>query len=503
LQMGTTNSVIIRWRTNAPTDSRVLFGSDYNNLDREIVDETEVTEHIMELSNLSPDNKYYYAIGNSGNVMAGSDLDHFFRTAPEVGSKKPVRIWVIGDSGTKNDNARAVRDAFLDYTRDTYSDVWLMLGDNAYSDGKDSEYQEAVFENMYEDILINTILWSTPGNHDYRSANLSDESGPYFDIFSFPKNGEAGGLSSGTEAYYSFDFANIHFVSLDSHDSDRDLGSPMLTWLENDLASTTQDWIIAFWHHPPYSKGSHDSDASGHLTEVRENFLPILESYGVDLVLNGHSHAYERSYLLNEHYGYSNTLNNSMIVDNGDGKSDGDGAYVKTITGSEAGNGAVYCVAGSSGKTSGGSLDHPAMYSSLNELGSVLIDVNDNQFDFKFITDQGTIMDYFSIEKEDTSSSDTTITSILNSYSQPVSIYPNIIGSQNQQIAIRGIDENEQLIHLAIYDAIGSLVYQQSINLHTSRKETLIKIPSHLGLGLHYINIIGSENMYGSRFIKQ
>ncbi|MFT5106174.1 MAG: 3',5'-cyclic AMP phosphodiesterase CpdA [Verrucomicrobiales bacterium] len=65
----------------------------------------------------------------------------------------------------------------------------------------------------------------------------------------------------------------------------------MASWLENDLASTTQEWIFAFWHHPPYTKGSHNSDIEINLVQMRESFLPILESYCVDLVLGGHSHS--------------------------------------------------------------------------------------------------------------------------------------------------------------------------------------------------------------------
>jgi 3',5'-cyclic AMP phosphodiesterase CpdA len=67
----------------------------------------------------------------------------------------------------------------------------------------------------------------------------------------------------------------------------------MLTWLQADLESTTQDWIIALWHHPPYTKGSHNSDTETELIEMRQNVLPILEAGGVDLVLTGHSHCYE------------------------------------------------------------------------------------------------------------------------------------------------------------------------------------------------------------------
>ena len=73
----------------------------------------------------------------------------------------------------------------------------------------------------------------------------------------------------------------------------------MATWLRSDLASTSQNWTIAFWHHPPYSKGSHDSDTEYELVGMREVFLPILEANGVDLVLTGHSHDYERTWLIN------------------------------------------------------------------------------------------------------------------------------------------------------------------------------------------------------------
>src|SRR5687767_14015961 len=113
--------------------------------------------------------------------------------------------------------------------------------------------------------------------------------------------------------------------------------------------------MIAYWHHPPYSKGSHDSDnTNGHdpeLVEMREQALPILEAHGVDLVLSGHSHSYERSYFLRGHYGHSTTFDPTMKLDNGDGRSDGTGTYNKTARARGGNDGAVYVVAGSSGPT--------------------------------------------------------------------------------------------------------------------------------------------------------
>ena len=133
----------------------------------------------------------------------------------------------------------------------------------------------------------------------------------------------------------------------------------MLTWLEQDLAATEKDWIIAFWHSPPYSKGSHDSDFEANLVGMREQVVPILETYGVDLVLCGHSHSYERSFLLNGHYGSSATLTPAMVLDPGSGRSEETGAYNKSLGGPDASRGAVYVVAGSAGQTGFG-LTRPA-----------------------------------------------------------------------------------------------------------------------------------------------
>jgi hypothetical protein len=170
----------------------------------------------------------------------------------------------------------------------------------------------------------------------------------------------------------------------------------MLAWLRADLAATDAPWIVAFWHHPPYSKGSHDSDHEIELIEMRERFLPVLEAHGVDLVLAGHSHSYERSVLLDRHYGPSNTLAPGMVLDGGDGRTDGDGAYQKPGA-DGAHEGAVYAVAGSSGRLGGGNLDHPVMTLSLRELGSLVLDVEGRELRGSFLQADGTVADSFSI----------------------------------------------------------------------------------------------------------
>ncbi len=394
LQVGTPTSGVVRWRTNAATDSRVRYGSAPGVWAGAAGDGATTTEHEIALVGLQADTRYYYDVGTSSGPLAGGTADHFFITAPLPGTPKPTRVWLLGDSGTANAAAAAVRTAYEAYTGARGTDLWLMLGDNAYTTGTDAEYQAAVFA-MYPRFLQQCFLWPTRGNHDTLHAGANND---YYEIFTLPTAGQAGGLASGNEAYYSFDYNDTHFICLDSEGSDRTSGGPMLTWLAADLAAATQRWIIAFWHHPPYTKGSHDSDnpadSGGRMRDMRENALPILEAGGVDAVFCGHSHSYERSFLLDGHYGVSTTLTPVMVVDGAAGP------YHKTSGGPQPHEGAVYVVAGSSGQISGGPLNHPVMvHASLNVLGSVVMDIDGKQLHAAFIDAAGATRDQFTIIK--------------------------------------------------------------------------------------------------------
>lgn len=393
LQSGTSTSTIVKWRTSNSTNSQVWYGTDVNNLNQTEVVSGSQTDHQVTVSGLVTNTIYYYAIGDSSGQMEGGsgDASHYFKTAPTIGSSQPVTAWVLGDCGTANNEQQMVRDAYYNYIGSNHTDMVLLLGDNAYDDGFDNEYQTAFFD-VYPDKLKNSISWSCPGNHDYFGSGLNNA---YYDIFSFPTSGEAGGLSSNTEKYYSFDYANIHVISLDSHDENRNTGSPMLTWLENDLAATTQEWIIVMFHHPPYSKGSHDSDDTSEerMIEMRENVLPICESYGVDLVLSGHSHSYERSKLINGHYGFSNTYDPLLHdIDGGNGQLNGSGAYQQNASV----EGTVYVVTGSAGGSSSVG-NHPVMYFSKDQVGSTILEVDGNQMDVKFLNENGVVEDFLTL----------------------------------------------------------------------------------------------------------
>ncbi|WP_273272542.1 metallophosphoesterase [Maribacter polysiphoniae] len=495
LQTGTPTSVIVKWRTDIATESVVNYGRVLGSLTKNETSKTLTTEHEVALSGLTPNTKYYFNIGNLTEVLSESVTgDMYVITAPTVGTDQFVRAWIIGDPGTGNTFQRWVRDAYYNYvdataTNTGKTDMMLFLGDNAYNTGKDSEYQNAFFD-VYDDMFKKSVAWSCLGNHDGDSADSATQSGPYYDIFTFPTAGEAGGTPSGTEAYYSFDYANIHFIILDSHHTSREVGGPMYTWALTDIQNTAQDWVVTLFHHPAYSKGSHDSDVDHRPVEMRENFMPMLEANGVDLVLNGHSHSYERSYFLNGHQGLAHTFNEEEITKGGntvgangkgDGKEDGDGAYQKAGTDPE---GAVYITTGSAGQISGGDLNHQAMYISLNKLGSCVMEIEDDgnggqNMDIKFIRETGEIDDYFTIHK-------TGVTSIANT-NEPKPKSGKVHYVVGTDLLTITMDRNERLKKVKIYNNIGKLVKK-------SRKKTINvgKMPK----GMYAIEITTKNGTY-------
>jgi len=358
-----------------------------------------VFQYEMKLTGLSPNTKYYYRLYDGEKAITKKDKAQHFVTSPTIGSEAPARIWVVGDSGTGGRDQKQVYEAMLEYVDDTKKplDMYLHVGDMAYSDGANYEFDRGFF-NVYGDTLKNVTVWPSMGNHEGKTSRGTTATGPYYDAYVVPTKGEAGGVPSGTEAYYSFNYGRIHFVCLDSHDLDRKSTGPMATWLREDLNQADADWLIAFWHHPPYTKGSHDSDKEGQLIEMRQEIMPIMEEGGVDIVLTGHSHIYERSMLVDGAYA-TPTVAEGVILDDGDGNPAGDGAYRKSA-GLNPHEGAVQIVAGNGGAGVRRKGTMPIMREIIVEHGSVILDVEGDTLIGHMVNKKGEVRDVFSIEKK-------------------------------------------------------------------------------------------------------
>ncbi|UHG89323.1 purple acid phosphatase family protein [Spirosoma oryzicola] len=440
LQKATPTSMTLRWRTNSASLGVVRYGTSADKLNKSTPEAENRTDHEVTLTGLKPNTKYFYSIGTETTPLAGSD-QHYFYTFPVEGTVKKTRIWSLGDFGNRSARQYTVKNAFKNYVQqmgDPYIDLWLWLGDNAYNRGLDKEYQTNVFsaDTGYsgDRFMRQTPIFATPGNHDYAGNNdlRLNWNIPYFGVVSHPTNAEAGGIPSGSEAYYSFNYGNIHFVSLDSDRYDDSTSkasnvrfgetSPQLNWLKRDLTAAQTNpnitWIIAYWHHPPYTKGTHDSDKEKQLRDVRMNLLPVLEQYNVDLVMCGHSHVYERSDLLKGHYGDEPTFDASTH-----NHPSVNAEQMTTATSSvkathfikhrkaTANEGTIYVVNGDGGAGGGhvsagtAQWPHNAMDVSYDGAGgSMYIEVDGDKLEATMIAGDGSIQDQFTISKENSRS---------------------------------------------------------------------------------------------------
>jgi len=400
VQMQTTNSIMLRWRTLSPSDSQARYGTAPGQLTLAANNATNTTDHLVRISGLQPDTKYYYSIGSSLNVLAQGP-DYFFTTSPM--SARPTRIWVGGDNRLNsaslplqtNLNARQVEQAFVQYAGTHPADFGLNTGDLGGLNGTDQELTVGFF-NTFPELLRQNVIWVCLGNHEENTSNAE----PYLTDFTLPAAGEIGGVPSGTNRYYSFTFGNIHVVSLDAQSSDVSIGGPMYNWLQQDLAANQSDWLIAYWHAPPYSITSiHNSDTETDMVRMRQNFVPLLEAHGLDLAVFGHNHLYSRTYLIDGHYGTSSTFTSAMLKDGGNGRPDGNGAYHKPSLGPAPHEGAVYAVVGDGGATLYPFVPLPAMYYGESAFGSLVIDVDGNTLNATFLRDTGATNDHFTIVK--------------------------------------------------------------------------------------------------------
>jgi hypothetical protein len=398
LQMAGPDRITIRWGTAETGRGEVYYGEQADQLSNTQREIKRSQNHHVVLRSLKPDTRYYYRVQQAGKWLMPQA--EWFYTSPKIGAATPTRIWVIGDPGEPDFHDAVSQNTYKwleSHARPgrPLLDFILTTGDNAYPNGTNAQYQSGFFK-PFGNYLKNFTVWPAFGNHDARRW-------AFYRIFDRPQDGELGGLASHDKAYFSFDYARTHIVMLDSEHGDLSKTSPMLAWLKQDLAQTKQDWVIVDFHHPPYTSGTHKSDnpndSAARMVKVRENLAPILDRAGVDLVLSGHSHDYERSPLIDCHYGESTTFKPWMIKDKGKQDANGETHYSKAHTGLSPYDGTMYIVEGSSGE--GHKVEHllPVMVTTSAEPGSMILDIEGQTLTARYLTAEGKVTDTFTISK--------------------------------------------------------------------------------------------------------
>lgn len=199
------------------------------------------------------------------------------QTTPLTTSDDPtaLRLAVAGDVGTGEAAARRTATVMDSLDNQHDYDKLLLLGDNVYEDGDPSLVADRVLEPFAPVLDGRTQLLAVLGNHDVHN-----------------NNGDAQAAALGMPArWYVTQTDLVTIIALDSTQPDNDV---QRSWLRSTLADTVTPWTIVMLHHPAYSAGWHGNEPG-----VQANFVPILEEFGVDLVLAGHDHDYQRSKEIN------------------------------------------------------------------------------------------------------------------------------------------------------------------------------------------------------------
>ena len=164
LQQGSTGSMIVVWNTVADAQGELRWGTSPTALTN-VVTTGLGTQHEALVTGLSAGTTYYYAVYGDGGLLAGEDVAHFFTTNPPTSTPAKFRAWVVGDSGTGGSAQAAVRDSMLGHVKTTSPNIYLHMGDMAYSNGTTAEFTSR-FYAVYEQVLQNTVCWPTMGNHE-------------------------------------------------------------------------------------------------------------------------------------------------------------------------------------------------------------------------------------------------------------------------------------------------------------------------------------------------
>jgi hypothetical protein len=271
-------SAIVAFRTGVSCTPLVRYGMG-TDVSRIATASAAGWRHAVRLTGLTPGRTHSYVVEACGSVTG---VRQFRAANPPTTTS--LRFTAMGDFGTGGLKQQQVLSRLGQ--PGGAGELLLTLGDNAYMSGTEQELQDRMFTPMAA-LLRQVPLFPSPGNHEYQT----NQAQPYLDNFYLPANNPAG-----TERYYSFDWGPVHFVALDSNcatglaSADRCTLAAQKSWVAQDLAASRQPWKVVYFHHPLWSSGGHGSEVA-----MRGHFAPLFEQHGVDLVLMGHDHNYERS----------------------------------------------------------------------------------------------------------------------------------------------------------------------------------------------------------------
>jgi hypothetical protein len=318
-------SIVIAWQTNGthadftldygPGLSRKATITTAERLSpRRPVPQERVVNHVASLTDLELNHRYQYRVRMNGSTL----VEGYFTTRKPRGVK--TRFVAFGDN-----SCGAISDHAIAY--EAYRarpDFVMNTGDNVYGAGLDSEYASYFFPVYNADsagphigapLLRAVPYYSVIANHDISGDTAADfdrypDSLGYYTNLHFPisdyKPSQPTPLVGTKErldqfracagnrfphmANYAFDYGDAHFLCLDANEYVDPTDAALQAWIAADLSATDGVWKFVVYHHPAFTSGT------AHYSEQHMRALaPLFEQHGVDVVLNGHVHNYQRT----------------------------------------------------------------------------------------------------------------------------------------------------------------------------------------------------------------
>ncbi|MRI01215.1 metallophosphoesterase [Kriegella sp. EG-1] len=260
----------------------------------------KATYHSALVSNLEPNTTYVYRVGN-GEKDNGYWSEWFQITTAKTGGKEPFSFIYFGDAqnNVKSLWSRVIRNSYRQFPQ---VDFMLHAGDLINDRDANLEWGEWFHAGSFIHATVPSVM--TPGNHEYRDGVLTTLWRPSFTL---PENGPSEALK---ETCFAIDYQDMKLISIDSEgfDESMDARTAQVKWLDSVLQSNTKKWTTITTHYPVYStKEGRDN------WELREAIKPLIDKYGVDLVLQGHDHTYARGFPENEGKGLTVVKNAGTV----------------------------------------------------------------------------------------------------------------------------------------------------------------------------------------------
>ena len=263
-------SISVRWESDKKFPFVLEYGKDKTALIKQkavLLGKEDGTGYLYEvrLKKITPRIKYFYKIGGKNKSLTPFSFFHTLETG-----HPSVRFVAMGDSRSQE----KIFAQIMKQTEKIAPDIIISMGDLVEEGGEENQWTDQFF-NVADSYINHIPFISTLGDHEGDSDN-----GRLFAHYFYPHK-------DWTKLWYSFDFGEAHFVSLDYRHADN---PEMINWFKQDMKKTKAKWIFVFMHRPCYNFGGHRSMWG------RQIWPKLFQQYHIDIVFAGHSHIYERFY---------------------------------------------------------------------------------------------------------------------------------------------------------------------------------------------------------------